>query len=337
MDPLDGFDGPARQHNEGRMKMKPLASKYDVGVIVGRFQVPDLSPAHRDLIDTVRAQHDRVLVFLGLALTKVTENDPLDLSARRKMIEAAYPDGDVEVYYVEDIPDNNPAWSKRLDREIHRVLGPKPTVMLYGGRSSFLRDPRTDEPIYTGNYPTTELVSDGDADWGGVSGTELREKASASVGASRDFRWGVVWAANNGYMNPIPTVDVAIFNDDDTKLLLVRKKYESGWRFIGGFAECRLDTYEADARAEAQQEANVSITDPEYMLSAIIDDPRYRNGSRRIKTLLFKAKVMFGNAKADDDVFEAKWFDIDQLTVETFQPLHRPLWRSLATKLNIAH
>lgn len=335
MVPLDGIDGATNQHTEGRMKMKPLATKYDVGVLVGRFQVPDLTPAHRDLIDTVRANHDRVLVFLGLALTKVTEEDPLDFSARRKMIEAAYPDGDVEVYYVEDIPDNNPAWSARLDREIHRVLGPKPTVMLYGGRDSFIRNPVTDELIYVGRYPTTELVSDDDADWGGISGTDLREKASASVGSTRDFRWGVVWGANNGYMNPIPTVDVAIFNDDETKILLVRKKYEKGWRFIGGFAECKLDTYEADARAEASQEANVAITDPEYMLSGIVDDPRYRRGTRRIKTLLFKAKVQFGQAKAADDVYEAKWFDLADLREDTFQPLHRPLWRRLAEKLNL--
>ncbi len=39
----------------------------DVGVIVGRWQVDDLHEAHTRLIEEVRAQHKKVIIFVGLS------------------------------------------------------------------------------------------------------------------------------------------------------------------------------------------------------------------------------------------------------------------------------
>ena len=317
--------------------MKPLASKYDVSVIVGRFQTPELTDAHRDLIDTVVAQHDRVLLFLGAALTKLTANNPLDVSARRKMIEKAYPDGIVEVYYVEDVPDNDEAWSTNLDREISRVLGPAgDSVVLYGGRDSFIRDPKTDEPIYVGRFPTQELECDADADWGAMSGTKLRKKASVQVGSTAEFRKGICYASVNRYINPQPTIDAAVFSDNGDKILLGRKKYEAAWRFFGGFLD-HGETLEAAVRREVQEEAGISVTDPQYVFSQPVDDPRYRNEKDSITTTMFRCTVMFGNAQAGDDIEEVRWFDVDKVSESTFAPVHQPLWRTLADKLDLNH
>ena len=45
--------------------MKQIQS--DVGIIVGRFQVADLHPAHIDLIETVVKAHKRVHILLGVS------------------------------------------------------------------------------------------------------------------------------------------------------------------------------------------------------------------------------------------------------------------------------
>ena len=47
--------------------MKDTKSVDTVGVIVGRWQVPDLHAAHKELIQQVLDKHPRVIIFVGLA------------------------------------------------------------------------------------------------------------------------------------------------------------------------------------------------------------------------------------------------------------------------------
>ena len=47
--------------------MQTRTEQYDVGVIVGRFQVPELHFAHRDLIESVMAKHGKTIIVLGLS------------------------------------------------------------------------------------------------------------------------------------------------------------------------------------------------------------------------------------------------------------------------------
>ena len=58
-------------------KVKPkVEPKYDVGVIIGRFQVPELHQAHLDLIQAACNAHDKVIIFLGLSPLMVTQENP---------------------------------------------------------------------------------------------------------------------------------------------------------------------------------------------------------------------------------------------------------------------
>jgi bifunctional NMN adenylyltransferase/nudix hydrolase len=66
--------------------MRLQEDSYDVGVIVGRFQVPELHDAHKDLIETVCDKHDKVIIFLGLSPLMVTRENPLDFESRKQMI-----------------------------------------------------------------------------------------------------------------------------------------------------------------------------------------------------------------------------------------------------------
>ena len=120
--------------------------KYaDIGIIVGRFHVDELHQAHRKLIDMVVKNHGRVAIVLGVAPFTGTKRNPLDFQTRQLMINAAYPN--VVVIPIMDVRTNED-WSKSLDARIREVF-PKGSVLLYGGRDSFIRQ-------YSGKFKTKQ-------------------------------------------------------------------------------------------------------------------------------------------------------------------------------------
>jgi bifunctional NMN adenylyltransferase/nudix hydrolase len=288
----------------------------DVGVIVGRFHVNNLHEAHIELIERVRAWHPKVILFLGLSPIKVTLNNPLDFESRKQMILDKFPD--INILYIKDvgaetIKKADEIWSKNLDQQIHDVIGPNQSAVLYGSRDSFIKH-------YYGKFPTEELESDVY-----VSGTDIRKQISSKVKSSSDFRTGVIWATQNRYAEPKCTVD-ALITDDRNRILLVRKPGESLFRFCGGFAAADSESFEQDVRREVSEELHIEISDPEYIGSAKIDDWRFRNEVDKIKTIFFLCRYMFGHPTPDDDIEEAKWFDISDLTKEQIMPVHHPLY-----------
>lgn len=302
--------------------MQPKQATYDVGVIVGRFQVPELHAAHRDLIESVLERHGMVIIVLGLSPLKVTTQNPLNFEARKQMILADYPQ--VTVLYANDLP-SDAAWSRRLDQQLREILTPSQTVVLYGSRGSFI-------DRYHGNLPTQELLQESY-----VSGTEVRKRiAASSTVASVDFRRGIVWAAHGRYPTCFTTVDVAVLNEDERLVLLARKEHESQFRFIGGFADPGSPSLEADARREVNEEAHVAITDPVYLASFKVEDWRYRDEIDEIKTTFFRAKLLSGSPRADDDIAELKWVDTQTLSVDAqIVESHRPLMRCLLKDLGM--
>jgi bifunctional NMN adenylyltransferase/nudix hydrolase len=292
--------------------MRATREHADVGVIVARFQVAELTEGHDQLLDHVCKAHDKVIVFLGLSPVRVTRNNPLDFEARKQMILASYPE--VNVLYIKDIKSDE-GWSDILDSQLIDILGPTQTAMLYGSRESFVAH-------YTGKHPTTELEQEVY-----VSGTEIRNRIGRRVNASREFREGVIWAAYNQYPKIMPTVDVAIWDEGHTRLLMARKKHETLYRFIGGFAGNEM--LEQAARREVAEEAHIEITDPKYVCSLPIDDWRYRRELDAIVTTFFEATHMFGKPTPDDDIVELKWFDADKIKGADLVEGHRPLLRKL--------
>lgn len=289
----------------------------DVGVIVGRFQVHELHDGHHSIIQTVRQRHKKVIIFLGLSPTKSTINNPLDFESRKKMILESY--RDVSVLYIKDTPIDS-EWSNNLDEMIKDLTTPNQSVILYGGRDSFIEH-------YTGKYETEILEYDIF-----FSGTELRKNISSSVKGTPDFRSGAIWAMFNQYPKVYPTVDVIIERYENnilSHLLLVRKKEEKLFRFVGGFAQPQSDSYEEDAAREVQEEVGVDIggiDELKYLGSLKIDDWRYRKENDKIKTIIYVAQYRFGTPTPDDDVCEAKWFSINELKHNNIVPEHRPIF-----------
>jgi bifunctional NMN adenylyltransferase/nudix hydrolase len=256
---------------------------------------------HLNLIKTVADRHDRVMIFLGLSPTKVTVENPLDYQMRRVMIEEAFPN--VDVYYIDDVPGNNEQWSKSLDREIGKHIAGERECLLYGSRDSFLQ-------AYSGKFKTAELVSERI-----ISGSEIRKTEGNKKRASEDFRAGVIWATQNRHAVTYPTVDAAIFDEGYEKILLGLKRSDAGkYCLPGGFINSSLPTAEGHVRRESEEETGAVLTDPEYVCSQLVDDPRYPEGSAdRIMTFLFAAKRFSGSLAAADDLDEIRWFTIDEI------------------------
>lgn len=308
--------------------MQVKQEDYDVGVIVGRFQVDELHVGHRQLIEDVRSEHDKVIIFLGLAPVMNTINNPLDFETRKQMILAEYPD--VTVLGIKDVAENK-AWSQTLDARIGEVVSPTQSVVLYGGRESFIEDPITGEPIYQGEYMTRELVSDVI-----VRGTDIRKRLAKQTKALPEFRHGVIWASANRFPTVFTTVDVAIFRDDYTKILLGRKKEESKYRLIGGFADPRDSSFEHTAVREMGEETSLYVLDGassalEYLGSYNIDDWRYRGEVDCIRTMLYAVSPL-GGPTPGDDIHELKWFDVDKVEDQLYMVVdhhHEILGRAL--------
>ena len=288
--------------------------RADVGIIVGRFQVHELHDGHRSLIDRVRSQHDRMIIFLGLSRLRNTLRNPLDFRARQRMINETYPD--IDVHYTEDVRDDH-AWSKELAAQIQKWTSPNQSVLLYGSRDSFLNN-------YFGQNPSAALEAEVY-----VSATEIRRRVANNYPPNKDYRAGMIAATDNRYANAFQTVDVAILNDDRTKVLLGRKPAEKQFRFIGGFSDPGSNSLEEDARREVMEEAGIEITDPVYVASMKIDDWRYHGEADCIKTALFVAQYQSGRPEGSDDVAEVRWFTLDQTRTEDLVPEHTELYQRL--------
>lgn len=300
--------------------MKTVKELAEVGAIVARFQVPELHEEHLTLIQRVVNTHPRVLVILGLAADacKCTYNNPLDYSARKAMIEKTFPN--VEVLYIKDV-GNNEIWSKELDKIIASQIGPGQTVILYGGRDSFI-------PHYKGRFATEELVPTKF-----ISGKEIRKNVGIKSKGTKEFREGVIWAVENQWPNALPTVDVAIIDRNENKLLACRKPNQKLIRFVGGFANPNSVCYEDDAIREVEEETHLAVTNVQYIGSRKINDWRFAGERNKIKTILFTADYIDGVPSADDDIAEVEWFTFESLSEEMFVEEHRELFKIFKEKV----
>ncbi|MFA5048382.1 MAG: NUDIX domain-containing protein [Patescibacteria group bacterium] len=281
--------------------MEIKTSSVDVGVIIGRFQIDQLHEAHIDLISTVVKRHIKVIMLLGVkGITPVptTKSNPLDFETRRLMIHALFPN--LIISYIKDVGDDS-IWSKNVDEKILDLLGPNQSVLLYGEKDSFLTN-------YIGRFQKQELVPSTF-----ISESYINKELILKVVNDTNFRRGVIWAVNNQFPTCYPTVDVAIYNKNSTKLLLCRKENETKFRFVGGFADPKSQSYEMDAKREIHEELGIEINDIKYIGSTVINDWRYKDEIDKIKTILYSAKYIFGSPRPNDDIVEAKWIDIEDI------------------------
>lgn len=287
-----------------------------LGVIVGRFQVPELHLGHQKLIEHVKSHFDEVCVVVGDTPVKGSKRNPLDYPTRYKMIRDAYPD--ILLTTIMDSP-NDVAWSLELDRLIGGIC-PIGEVIMFGGRDSFI-------PHYSGRYQTVAIEL-GYA----PTGTEVRNITSNRIRVSTDFRAGIIYATANQYRRVFPTVDIALVRDG--QIVLGRKKNMSKFCFPGGFADQADQDYETAARREALEETGLQVNTLEYICSHSPKDWRYRHkDDGSIMTVLYLARNPEGQAKAADDLDELHWFKIDESLPQRVIDTHTFLAQALLNKI----
>ncbi len=305
--------------------MSGQAKRPGTGIIVARFQVHKLHPGHLDLVNTVKNQYDKVILFLGVSAVNTTRNNPLNFEARKLMVKAAFPD--IDVYPLND-QYNNDVWCQILDERIREYcpIGP---VTILGSRDSVCK-------TYIGKFPTVELPARHT-----ISGEQIR-KAVKEEGmlASADFRQGIIASTYERYPTNFPTVDAILLNPDGSKILLGRKKKTPNGKWVtpGGFFDATDKSFEEAIKREVREETGaVGVGEPVYLGSAVIDDPRYRGEVDNIVTTLFLIKDIVGEVKAADDLEGLKWFDVKSLLEkdgDVFVDYHKPLWELFKKYLN---
>jgi len=271
----------------------------EIGVVIGRFQIPELHEGHIQVLDEVHSKHNKVIIFLGITPVLGTKRNPLDFDSRKKMVQETYPDA--IVLPISDKPSDKD-WSKNLDRKIREVC-PTGKVVLYGSRDSFMK-------AYWGSFPTVELEQKVY-----VSGSQIRREAALKANGSIDFRRGVIYSAFNRYPTAFGTVDVAVVNPKTNEVLMGRKANQPGLRFPGGFlnpGESHEDAAHRELREETGGNLNVGPK-LDYVGSFAVDDWRYRSEDDKITTVLYQACYLWGPIKASDDLDEVVWVKMEKL------------------------
>lgn len=287
-----------------------------LGVVVGRFQVATLHEGHRALLDEVARQHEHLLVVLGCTNIRRTPKDPLSFEDRRTMILDQYPFA--QVVALKDSPVSTAVWSKELDQLIEKAIekhATDSTAVLYGSRDSFI-------PRYSGKFQCEELPK-----YRNINGTEVRSACAEGQGNSVEYRRGCIATIAKQYPVTDPTVDVAILTEDRSQVLLGKRGEDSAhWRFIGGFVDPKDASSEHAAFREAHEEVTgVELSDPRYIGSARICDPRYQNTSYGVMTTFFEMLCLSGEPVAADDMGIVAWHVIDEGLYGLITPEHRCL------------
>ena len=296
--------------------------QFDLGVVVGRFQVPTLTEGHRHLIEMALARHHQVLVVIGHRPARRQCNHPLDYELRAAMITSAYPG--VMVAVLNDVGDDD-AWSIGLDTVISNHIDREPGAVLYGGRKSFIG-------TYTGRYSTCDI-----GDFASISGTEVRALVSSKPVHTSDFRAGVIYAVTNDFPVAYQAVDVAVLRMIDTVshvLLGRRHSLATTWSLIGGISDPDDETLEATGVRELHEETHLTVNVDTlfYICSKKVRDWRYSDGPDDIKTALFASWEYMGIPTVTDEMVELQWFPVVS-AANMARGTHRYLLTQLAKKV----
>jgi bifunctional NMN adenylyltransferase/nudix hydrolase len=282
-----------------------------MGVVVGRFQCKELHEGHRFVLDRVFRQHTKVVIFLGVS-PMISKKNPMDFQTRFLMLKEVYPNA--MILPLSDHRDDK-IWSKELDRQIGIIHKHGP-AKLYGGRDCFFSH-------YAGKYEFEAFVADKKI--GDISATEQRNQLGKVALTSAEFRHGVIYARENTFSNPFPTVDIApvAFHDgvqetEQPFVVMASKPGESTVGFVGGMVDPQDKSYEEAACRELKEETHLYATSGEmkYLGSYQIPDWRLSAGIGITTSFFMVLLENFKNAHADDDIESLTIVPISELALE---------------------
>lgn len=290
-----------------------------IGVVIGRFQVPQLHEGHQQLLKAVRDRSDYLVVLLGVSgLDGYVRENPLTFHQRATMFTELFPD--TVVLPLMDEPTNE-AWSESLDAILATVY-PLETVTLYGGRDSFAA-------AYTGKCKV-ETVDMQPAVT--TQGTLHREAIQES--RNLEFKRGQIYALQRQYPHAYATVDVALVKRPH--VFLIRRADTGQWAFPGGFVDPKDESLEKAAARELYEETGLAADcgcKLEYVTSLRVNDWRYRGRRDKIMTTLFVGWYNVGMPVLNpSEAQDYRWATLEEAT-EIIHDTHQPLLYALHERL----
>lgn len=169
--------------------------KQTIGVVIGRFQVDDLTDGHVALIDHVKNNSDDVCILVGVAPERTARN-PLPYVCVAQNIRNNYP-GFFHIHPLPDVPGNDLQWSHYVDMFL-KYLFPDAEIKLYGGRNSFA-------DRYHGRHrPVVEFI---DFDTSVTATAARSEIVNNKPEDNPAFRRGVIYAVGNYVSSKLPVSD----------------------------------------------------------------------------------------------------------------------------------
>ena len=275
-------------------------------VVIGRFQVGELTEGHTFLIDYALSHSEKLVIVIGESPTRLTTKHPLNYEIREQMIKELYPEAIVlklNDYHGDDV------WSEKLDE----LIAPYHNITIYCSRDGFNLYYKGKQKVLCVNSPIPE-----------VSGTEERKAVLSKVKQinNRFFRWGAIWATQYKFPTMYPCVDIGILRyniDKSTDILIGRKPNESKFRLAGGFVDPSDESLEDAAFREMTEELGpIQIHELKYVCSKKVNDWRYKGSSDKMMTSLFVAYKLAGQEQAGDDLEEIKWVNLNSAEDEVF-------------------
>ena len=117
-------------------------TKKDIGIIVGRFQVAELTQGHKRLIKTAVETYNHICIFVGVSPIVNTKN-PLSYYQRSRMIYEYIKFLGITTEEVEILPlldnESNERWVQLLDEAIIAIFGwPKPNQITKTGARAMI-------------------------------------------------------------------------------------------------------------------------------------------------------------------------------------------------------
>lgn len=301
-----------------------------IGVIIGRYQAPQLTEGHKHVIDTAAEENDMIIIIAGDNTKKFTKIYPIPILYRLGMIndyclEKGYN------FHLERLLDYrlDEVWSEKVDKKIAKHISEGDEVTLYGSRDCFHNG------YTTKKYPFREVV-----EIPGISATLVREKAAQEINYTPAWAEGVIHAVNNQYPVSYQVVDIAIIKtssqNNEVEVLLGRKHNETQIRFPGGFTDVTDNSLEDAASREAHEECGegIELSPMKYITSRRVDDWRYRRETNKIMTAFYVCHYIFGQVKGSDDLAEVNWFNLKTVNPEDLVHEHRVLLEKLLEYVN---
>ena len=306
----------------------------EIAVIVGRFQVPELTEGHKNIFRSPYSSDCiKLKVFIGTADVNPTNKNPLDYESREIMVEqylnslinapltTEYSRVDFSVQAIEDCTSDT-KWVESLLLKISEDSNYTAETLLsfYGGRDSFLH--QTQDIIEKLSNNPTKFVELHEVSE--ISGTKVRSEVSCL--GSKDFRSGVIYSQEKRFPCIYPVVEAIVFDKQNQKVLMGRKSgdEEGLFRFIGGFVDTSDSTLEDAVLRELKEETYSGIANyvemPVYVDSHIMDSRRLRGSKDKMLSVVYMIPVSKDQGhniklQSGDDLCEVQWISLKDVVL----------------------